>query len=187
MLAPTVASGEDAAAEESLSEEGRSRPERGRLRPFERLRPLGRRGRVRLERPRLWRVGAILAAVLFCVLMLLVAPGSMQVVRVQPLGAASRMPAWTRPCVIDTPPPHDSSALAFCARVVGRVVGSIAKSESGDGERHVLVTGGFHVTLVELDGDLASPPLGSRITAVGPLQRASYGLRELIALSIHRS
>lgn len=144
-----------------------------------------RRIRLPLRRPALWRLTAFLAAVVLCGLIYLAGPGSLQVVTIQPLGAASRMPAWARPCVIDTPPPHDSRTLAFCARVVGRVVASIAKSESGDGERHVLVTGGFHVTLVELDGKTPTPSLGARITAVGPLQRASYGLRELIALSFH--
>ena len=126
--------------------------------------------------------GLALGALLF-----LVAPGSLEIVPVQPLGAATEMPVWTRPCVIDTPPPHGARTLAFCAKVDGRVVASIAKSASGDGERHVLVTGGFHLTLVELGQREKTPRLGSRITAVGPLQRASYGLRELIALSVHRS
>ena len=108
-------------------------------------------------------------------------------IRIQPLGSTARLPAWSRACAIDSPPPDDATKLAFCARVQGRVVASIAKEQSDDGERHVLVTGGFHVTLVELRGAIPTPALGSRITAVGPLQRAGYGLRELIALSIRHS
>ena len=37
--------------------------------------------------------------------------------------------------------------IGFCARTEGRVVGFLTKD---NGETHLLVTGGFHLTLVEL-------------------------------------
>jgi hypothetical protein len=88
--------------------------------------------------------------------------------------------------VIDTPPAGETNSLAFCARAHGRVVGIVTKADSDDAERHVVVTGDFHVTLVELREDMPTPALGSVVTAVGPLQRASFGLRELIALTLHQ-
>lgn len=110
----------------------------------------------------------------------------MQILHVQPASLTTRLPSWSRPCVIDTPPAGGTNTLAFCARVHGRVVGIVTKAASDDGERHVLVTGGFHVTLVELREDMPTPAWGSVVTVVGPLQKASFGLREMIALTIHQ-
>jgi hypothetical protein len=130
----------------------------------------------------LWRTTAALAAVALCSLLFLAGPGSIQVIRPMPSVAPARLPAWARPCVIDTGSLQGAVQLAYCARVQGRVIADMGRG--GDGERHVLVTGAFHVTLVELHRGMRVPAWGSRITAVGPLQRASYGVRELIALAL---
>lgn len=151
---------------------GRTRRLRGRVRPF------ARPAAVSVCRPALWRVGAGMAAVILCALLLMAGPGSMQVYAAR---SGARLPAWTRPCVIDTPPARDADRLASCVRMVGRVIAT--KEKSSDGERHVLVTGGFHVMLVELPPSAPMPGWGSRITAVGRLERGVYGVHELIALS----
>jgi hypothetical protein len=130
----------------------------------------------------IWRVTAVLAALMLGGLLFLAGPGSIRVLQVQPGRFTTRLPAWARPCVIDTPPPGQANTLAFCARVRGRVIGFVTKDESGDRERHALVVGEFHVTLVELAAGMRTPSLGSLLTAVGPLQRSGFGLRELIAL-----
>jgi hypothetical protein len=131
-----------------------------------------------------WRPTAIAAALTLAGLLFVIAPGSIEVIRVQPSSLTTALPSWSRPCVIDTPPPDDSGAVAFCARVHGRVVGLVPRAASGDGARHVLVTGAFHLTVVELGSTMPTPALGSLITAVGPLQRGGFRLRELIALTM---
>lgn len=132
----------------------------------------------------LWRVAAALAAAALGVILFLTGPGSMQVLERAPAPgiAAPPLPAWAHPCVIDTPPPPGPDMLAFCSRVQGRVIAF--ETEHPSGERHVLLTGGFHLTLVELPAGAKEPSWGSTVTAVGPLHRASHGVRELIALSL---
>jgi len=116
----------------------------------------------------------------------LTVPGSLSVIERSSIVAPSvRLPAWARPCLIDTPPAHVDGRLAFCARVDGRVVGALSKPHST--ERHLLVTGGLHVTVVELPPGARQPGWGTRVVAVGPLQRAGHGLRELLALEFHSS
>jgi hypothetical protein len=145
-----------------------------------------RRLRAPTRRPDRWRVAAVIAGMALAGLLFLVGPGSMDVLNVQPSSLTTHLPSWSRPCVIDTPPAGETNSLAFCARAHGRVVGIVTKADSDDAERHVVVTGDFHVTLVELREDMPTPALGSVVTAVGPLQRASFGLRELIALTLHQ-
>ena len=108
------------------------------------------------------------------------APGSVRVLRQTPASSsdATRVPGWARPCV---DAPIVSLRQAFCARVDGRVLASFTKS---DGETHLLVTGGFHVTLIEVERGTKLPSWGSRIVAVGPMIGESYGLREVRAISL---
>jgi hypothetical protein len=134
-------------------------------------------GKARLQ-PKMWRLAAALTATALCGFLFLVVPGSVEVVARAPLApvhAGQTTSSWTRPCyrkqIFRYP------EVAFCARVTGRVVGSRTLS----GETHVFVSGGFHLTLVELPSGSRVPPWGSRITAVGPLLRGEYGLRELKA------
>jgi hypothetical protein len=108
------------------------------------------------------------------------APGSVRVLRQAPASssAAARVPPWARPCV---DAPIVSLRQAFCARVDGRVVASHTKS---DGETHLLVIGGFHATLVEVERGTRLPSWGARIVAVGPMIGEGYGLREIRAISL---
>jgi hypothetical protein len=115
-------------------------------------------------------------------MLLFAAPGSVRLIKYSPDAsnlAGSTLPAWARPCLADeysSPPPR----IGFCARADGRVVGFITKD---GGETHLLVTGGFHFTLVELKRGTHRPSWGSRIIAVGPMT-TSDGLRELKAIRI---
>jgi hypothetical protein len=126
-----------------------------------------------------WRLSCAFAIVVLCGLLFLVGPGSIEIVARHP-GSGARLgetaPSWTRPCFREQPASH-LPELAFCARVVGRVL----DSQTMGGEPHVLVSGAFHFTLVELRSGAPVPALGSRITAIGPLFRGEYGLRELKA------
>jgi hypothetical protein len=127
-----------------------------------------------------WRLSSAFAAVVLSGLLFLVGPGSVDIVARAPVSGrhlAETAPSWTRPCFRQQISARDPK-LAFCARVVGLVLGSRTKG----GEPHVLVSGGFHFTLVELRSGARVPPLGSHITAVGPLVRGEWGLRELKGL-----
>jgi hypothetical protein len=54
------------------------------------------------------------------------------------------------------------------------------------GETHVAVVGDFHLTLVRLPDGAATPSIGTRLIAVGPLVRARDGQRELQAFRVLR-
>lgn len=140
----------------------------------------------RVRRPprrlRIWRVSAVLAALCLALLIAAGAPGSLTVIKYAPIEGtkgAAHMPWWEATCSRTAPAPTDTE-LAFCARVRGRVIATGIKGNERD--LHVLVTGGFHVVLVELNSGTKSPSLGSFITAVGPLSTASMGFHELHAV-----
>ncbi len=132
-----------------------------------------------------------MAATALGALLFVSAPGSMRIVRAVPtdvrFSSASAVPAglpsWARPCVGQVPDVRQPT-IAFCARVDGRVIGSFTKSEPIGPETHLLVTGGFHMTLVELRPGTPVPSWGSRIVAVGPLAAEELGLRELKAVTV---
>lgn len=145
---------------------------------------------LRVRRPprrlRIWRVSAVLAAIFLALVIAVAAPGSLTVIKYAPIEGtkgAAHMPWWEATCSRTAPAPNDTE-LAFCARFSGRVIATGIKGNERD--LHVLVTGGFHVVLVELTGGTKSPPLGSFITAVGPLSTASMGLHELHAVWLRR-
>jgi hypothetical protein len=71
--------------------------------------------------------------------------------------------------------------VAFCARLTGRV---IATSTKHSGEAHLLVSGGLHLTIVEVPAGRPVPGWGSWVTAVGPLLADQNGLRELLAVQV---
>ncbi len=54
------------------------------------------------------------------------------------------------------------------------------------GEIHVAVVGDFHLTLIRLPDHAATPSLGTRVVAVGPLVRARDGQREVQAFKVLR-
>jgi hypothetical protein len=129
-----------------------------------------------------WRVAAGVAALVLAACIFAAAPGSVEVVQYAPVPAshaAAILPKWAGPCSTRYPSIGETD-IAFCARVDGRV---IAWATKPSGETHLLVAGGFHLTLVELKAGMHRPGLGSRITAVGPLL-ATDGMRELRAVMV---
>ncbi len=139
--------------------------------------PRARPGRLAraLDRPRLWRVTAAIAALLFVAIVAVAAQGSITVIA-QP--HAAREPEWARWCrrgVART----DRRRLAFCARVDGTVVA--VKHGPGAHEVHLAVLGDFHLTIVRLPSGSHAPGVGAWVTAIGPLLRARDGQREVQA------
>ena len=142
-------------------------------------------GRIRhaLDRPRLWRVTAILAALLFCGVLVGAAQGSIAVISSRPAVSGSSATSWERWCTAGQVR-QDRRRLAFCARVDGRVI--TATRGPGTGEIHVAVIGGFHLTLVRLPDGSPTPSLGTRLVVVGPMLRARDGQREVQAFRVVR-
>jgi hypothetical protein len=140
--------------------------------------------RVALDRPRLWRVTAGLAALLLCGLVVGAAQGSIAVLTRATAGASSeRGVTWERWCTAGKVR-EDRRRLAFCARIDGRALAST--HGPGVGEVHVAVVGGFHLTIVRLPDGSPTPSLGTRVVAVGPLVRARNGQREVQAFKVLR-
>jgi hypothetical protein len=113
------------------------------------------------------------------------APWAVSVIKYAPTTggpAASSLPSWAQPCLANRYPALTEPQIGFCARADGRVIGFVTKDS---GETHLLVTGGFHVTLVELKPGTHRPSWGSRIVAVGPLTTTD-GLREIQAIRLDR-
>ena len=141
-------------------------------------------GRIRLalHRPRLWRVTAILAGLLFCILLVGAAQGSVEVISRHPVGASNpRGPSWERWCGAGVVR-EDRLRLAYCARVDGIVLASTRGPSPV--EHHVAVIGGFHLTIVRLPDGRPAPAVGTRLVAVGPLVRARDGQREVQAFRV---
>lgn len=141
--------------------------------------------RVALDRPRLWRVCAALAAILLCAVLTLCAQGSLTVLARRPAtggaGAGIGAPAWARWCDRGAVR-RDRVRLDYCARVEGRVIASTTGPSPG--EAHVAVVGGFHLTIVRLSEGMRLPAWGSSIVAIGPLLRARDGQREIQAFEV---
>ena len=138
--------------------------------------------RVALDRPRLWRVTAILSALLLCVSLVGAGQGSMEVISRHPAGAPTRSgPSWERWCGAGQVR-EDRLRLAYCARVDGIVLTSTTGPSPV--EHHVAVIGDFHLTIVRLPDGRSAPSTGTRLVAVGPLVRARDGQREVQAFRV---
>lgn len=140
--------------------------------------------RVALDRPRLWRVAAVASALLLCGLLVATAQGSLSIIaRRPPRIGTTGSPSWGHWCS------HgqvrvDRQPLAYCARIDGLVVDTTHGPAKG--EVHVAVVGDFHLVIVRLRDGAATPSLGSRFIAVGPLLRARDGQREVQAFKVLR-
>ena len=147
-------------------------------------RTLPARIRFALDRPRLWRVTAGLAALLLCALIAVAGPGSIDVLARRPIGVhPSGAPSWQRWCTTGQVR-DDRIRLAYCARVNGIVLAST--HGPGPEETHVAVVGGWHLTIVRLPDGARTPSVGTRLVAVGPLVRARDGQREVQAFRVLR-
>jgi hypothetical protein len=134
-----------------------------------------------LNRPRLWRVTAALAALLLCALLLICTQGSLTILTRKPVSnsqGADALPSWEPWCTRGTPR-KERIRLAFCARVEGRVLTSTHGPQPD--ETHIAVISDFHIVLVRLPDWEATPKKGAKIVAIGPLFRARDGQREVQA------
>ena len=95
-------------------------------------------------------------------------------------GRGAPGPSWARPCY-GRPARPDRSLLHFCARARGTVVFVRRQRRQECTEVHFLLVARFRLLIVKLavGRTVESPRLGSRVTVVGPLLRARYGLREI--------
>lgn len=135
-----------------------------------------------LDRPRLWRVTTVAAALLLCAVLVGAAQGSITVLARPPVSSSHQLaPSWKRWCS-DGKLRVDRVRLAYCARVDGIVVSS-SRGPDPD-EAHVAVIGGFHLTVVKLPIHSRVPSVGTRLVAVGPLFRARDGQREVQAFRL---
>jgi hypothetical protein len=136
--------------------------------------------RAALNRPRLWRVTAVLSALLLCGLMLVCVQGSLTIIDRRPATQrqAAGLPAWEYWCTRGTPR-KERKRLAFCARVEGRVLASTHGPQPD--ETHIAVISDFHIVLVRLPNWETTPSRGAKIVAIGPLFRARDGQREVQA------
>jgi hypothetical protein len=139
--------------------------------------------RAALDRPRLWRFTAVLAALLLGGLVLVCAQGSLTIIGRQPVAGSQSavLPSWEHWCTSGTPR-KERKRLAFCARVEGRVISSTYGPKPG--EAHVAVISDFHIVVVRLPERAATPKRGARIVAIGPLFRARDGQREVQAFRL---
>jgi hypothetical protein len=133
-----------------------------------------------LNRPRLWRVTAVMAALLLAGVVVGAGQGSVQVLPRRPHAAT---PPWERWCTAGQVR-DDRKRLAFCARVDGLALAST--TGPGFGEAHVAVIAGFHLTIVRLPYGAPVPSRGTRVIAVGPRVRARDGQREVQAFRLVR-
>jgi len=136
--------------------------------------------RAALDHPRLWRVTALLAALLLGVLVFVCARGSLAVIATRPATSAqaAALPSWAPWCTRGVPR-KERLRLAFCARVEGRVLESTHGPTAG--ETHVAVISDFHIVVVRLPEWEATPQRGTNVVAIGPLFRARDGQQEVQA------
>jgi hypothetical protein len=136
--------------------------------------------RAALDHPRLWRVTALLAALLLGVLGFVCARGSLAVIATRPAtpAQAAALPSWAPWCTRGVPR-KERLRLAFCARVEGRVLDST--HGPGPEEAHVAVISDFHIVVIRLPDWEATPSRGTNVVAIGPLFRARDGQQEVQA------
>jgi len=134
-----------------------------------------------LDRPRLWRVTTVLAALLLGGLVFVCAQGSLTIIAHRPPTGGrddAGLPSWEPWCTRGTPR-RERIRLAFCARVQGRVIDS-THGPNPD-EAHIAVISDFQLVVVRLPNWEAVPARGTDIVAIGPLFRARDGQREVQA------
>jgi hypothetical protein len=131
------------------------------------------------------KMTALMAALLLAVAVVVASRGSIETVGDDPSAVVLRSPpAWAKPCQ-DREPRDDRELLESCAQVAGRVVAVRAEVRpTGPPEVHLAMIADFHLFVVKLEPGQRRPSLGSAVIAVGPLVRASNGLREVDAVRV---
>jgi hypothetical protein len=127
-------------------------------------------------------VGAIVAAAL---------PIDDRRTQAEPRAAAPSPTPAPRP-VRDVPRSHCAAGVPGCRTVRGTVVYVEHVEPDGDGDLHVVVTGGSitlpGMTSIDVAADLRprrDPGIGDRVSAAGPVQTGSYGQSQIHALELH--
>ena len=128
-------------------------------------------------------VGAIVAAAL---------PIDDRRTSAEPRPAATATPTATPRPARDAPRSHCAADVSGCRSVRGTVVYVEHVDPDGDGDLHVVVTGGSvtgpGLTAVDVAADLRpkrDPRPGDRVSAAGPVQTGSYGQSQIHALELH--
>jgi hypothetical protein len=134
--------------------------------------------RALLNRPRLWRVTAVVSVLLFAAVLAASAQGSLTLLNRKPAPGATAIPPWEKWCSISQAR-VDRQRLAYCARIDGREIATTHGPNPG--EVHLAVLSDFHLTIVRLPDGSHAPSFGAHVVAVGPLVRARNGQRELQA------
>jgi hypothetical protein len=87
---------------------------------------------------------------------------------------------------------HCSAGVPVCRAVRGTVLYVEHVDPDGDGDLHVVVTGGSvtlpGMTSIDVAADLRprrDPGIGDRVSAAGPVQTGSYGQSQIHALELH--
>ena len=139
-----------------------------------------------LNRPHLWRVTAVLAALLLGGLLFVCAQGSLAVIAARPATAAqaAKLPSWEPWCTRGVPR-KERERLAFCGRVEGRVLSSTHGPQAD--EAHVAVISDFHIVVIRLPDWARTPKRGTNVVAIGPLFRARDGQREVQAFRFEKT
>jgi hypothetical protein len=139
-----------------------------------------------LNRPHLWRVTAVLAALLLGGLLFVCAQGSLAVIAARPAttAQAAALPSWEPWCTRGVPR-KERLRLAFCGRVEGRVLSSTHGPQAD--EAHVAVISDFHIVVIRLPDWEATPKRGTNVVAIGPLFRARDGQREVQAFRFEKT
>jgi len=142
--------------------------------------------RAALDHPRLWRVTAVLAALLLAGLVFVCAQGSLAVIAARPATAAqaAKLPSWEPWCTRGVPR-KERERLAFCGRVEGRVLSSTHGPQAD--EAHVAVISDFHIVVIRLPDWARTPKRGTNVVAIGPLFRARDGQREVQAFRFEKT
>jgi len=110
----------------------------------------------------------------------------------EPMAAPTPTPSPTQRPARDVRRSHCHADVASCRTVRGTVLYVEHTDPDGDGDLHVVVTGGSitlaGVTSIDVAVDLRpgrDPAIGDRVSAAGPVQTGSYGQSQIHALELH--
>lgn len=103
----------------------------------------------------------------------------------------SRAPATEREPRRERPRVRCPRDVEGCRAVTGRIVLVESVDPDGDGDLHVVVTGGGvtapGLTAIDIAPELRppiDPAIGSRVSAAGPVQEGTYGQSQIHALRV---
>jgi hypothetical protein len=135
------------------------------------------------------------APILVCAIALAACGGSEPRSKPQPSPARkAEQPSEPKPRAEPKPrPSHCPPAAANCRTASGRILYVEAVDPDGDGDAHFVLTGSNGVTgpgisVIDVAKAMRPQPLprpGDLVSAAGPLERGSYGQRQIQATELH--